>query len=80
VQVGFPDDWQVSGPKRDEIIALLDNVPAEKAAVQEKGGVEPWYVKLTAQQITECKQDPQLCVVRLCLSIRMTHASCELGA
>jgi hypothetical protein len=64
VQVQFPDDWRVSTEEAEHIKGLLDNIASEKKAAAEKGSPGKWYLKLSNEQVAECKKDPQLFVVR----------------
>jgi hypothetical protein len=58
-----------------KIQTILDGIPAERQAAEEKGEAGMWYLKLTSHQIAECKRNPQLFVVRI-----VTHApSCSVG-
>jgi hypothetical protein len=66
-QVGFPDDWKVSGAQADEIKAMLMGAAAEKKTLQASGGQLQWYHHLTDDQLKQCANDPQLFAARFCL-------------
>lgn len=63
LQVNFPDDWKVDAEQAKKIKKTLDGIAAEKKAARD-GATGKWYWKLTKEQINECKQNPQLFVVR----------------